>query len=134
MLAMVGGGSGSPSEVPPARPAVCRSHWNGAPSASSAASADSMISGPMPSPAISVAGIDCVIGPRVSSLEGEPLAYSNSAQFLLHRDELDALSAAEIVTHRVPADVAPRRVEPRARQRRHELDARETARPRFPLA
>src|SRR6202142_3817458 len=57
MLSSVTAGSGSPALVMPASPASWRSQRNGAPSASSTASVASTISGPIPSPGISVAGM-----------------------------------------------------------------------------
>lgn len=57
MLSRVAGGSGSPALLTPSSPATWRCHSNGAASALSAASVPSTISGPMPSPAISVTGM-----------------------------------------------------------------------------
>src|SRR6187401_1136822 len=61
MLSMVSGGSGSPDSFTPARPAVRISQSNGAWSVSRMEVAASMISGPMPSPGIKVAGMRVVI-------------------------------------------------------------------------
>src|SRR5260370_12189681 len=57
MLSRVLWGSGSPNASTPDIPALCASHANGAPRASSTMTVASTISGPMPSPAINVAGI-----------------------------------------------------------------------------
>src|SRR5450755_3580389 len=57
MLSSVALGSGSPSFLRPATPAVCHSNSKGAPTASSTRRVASATSGPMPSPGIKVTGI-----------------------------------------------------------------------------
>src|ERR1700735_4169924 len=127
MLAMVRAGSGSPSAFTPCRPAIWRSHSNGAPSASSAANTQSTISGPMPSPGMSVAGIFCVIARNLTRTRARGVSVvplgERSAQLFAHGNEVDVLAVAEIVTHVLRADVAARRVEPHAGERRHQLGA-----------
>src|ERR1700686_3354684 len=83
MLSTAFGGRGSPADLTPSSPAIWVSHWNGVPSASRAASVASTISGPIPSPGISVAGIGCCID-IVSLSEGRELGYRNSG--VLHCD------------------------------------------------
>ena len=56
-VADLGTGRGSPAVLMPPRPAIWRSHSKGAPRASSATSVASTISGPIPSPGISVTGM-----------------------------------------------------------------------------
>ncbi len=57
MLSSSAGGSGSPVASMAAMPPCCASQANGAPAASRTATTASVISGPMPSPGISVAGM-----------------------------------------------------------------------------
>jgi hypothetical protein len=60
MLAIVSGGSASPQASMPAMPALCVSQANGAPTASRTSSVASVTSGPIPSPGISVAGMEAM--------------------------------------------------------------------------
>ena len=57
MLSSSAGGSGSPVAAMAAMPPCCVSQTNGAPAAARTATTASVISGPMPSPGISVAGM-----------------------------------------------------------------------------
>ena len=82
MLSRSSGGSGSPTFATAALPPSCTSQANGAPSLSRIATTASVISGPIPSPGMSVAGICWLRGLVVI------LAFLSHARVCLRRKQL----------------------------------------------